>query len=308
MDIERIRQVLAKEGDIGIALSSNYTVDEVAAALGLYLVLKNVGRNVQVVSRKQPSVEISHLFSIDKVQNNFQSKSGDLVVSFPYREGEIEKISYTMEGGLLNIVVKAGEKGINFSDRDVRFNRSGNAPSILITIGIRNLDELSFAFDKNALSTTEIINIDNKANNQMFGTVVAVVPTASTVSELTSDMLYSLGYNFDPDSSQNFLTGMISATNNFQNTDASGLAFEMAGILMRSGAQRKLVQSQPVGQPQSQPMQNQQRTQQQPQQNNQGQPRNPQAQQNNQGQTQQQKTPPPDWLAPKIFKGSTNLE
>lgn len=296
MDIELIRQVLVKEGDIAIALSSNYSLDEAAAALGLYLVLRNSGRNVQVVSKKQPNVEISHLFAIDKISSGFSGKSGDLVVSFPYREGEIEKISYTMEGGLLNIVVKSGENGINFSQNDVRFNRSGNAPAVLFTIGVRNLDELSFVFDKNSLGSTEIVNIDNKEGNQMYGKVIAVVPTASTVSELVSDMLYSLGYNFDVDSAQNFLTGMIAATNNFQNQNASGLAFEMSGILMRSGAQRKQVSTQ-----QNQP---QQILQQQPK-NQQGLNQN---QQQNQQQRQQPKNPPPDWLAPKIFKGSTNLE
>lgn len=307
MDLEKIRQILSKEGDIVIALSSNYTLDEVASALGLYLVLRNVGRNLQIISSKQPNVEISHLFAIDKVQSNFQSKNGDLVVSFPYRDGEIEKISYTMEGGLLNIVVKSGEKGLNFSDRDVKFNRSGNAPAILFTIGVKNLDELSFAFDRNSLSTAEIVNIDNKSDNQMYGTVVAVVPNASTVSELVSDMLYSLGYNFDPDSAQNFLTGMISATNNFQSTNASGLAFEMAGILMRSGAQRKQIQSQPQQSQEFKPQQNQNN-----QQRNQSQGQQAQQNQNQQGQqrTNEQgvKNPPPDWLAPKIFKGSTNLE
>jgi len=290
MDIERIREILSREGDIAIALSANYSQDELAAALGLYLTLKNVGRTVQVISKKQPNVEISHFYSIDKIKGGFQGRTGDLVVSFPYQEGEIEKISYTMENGLLNIVVKSGEKGLNFSQNDVRFNRSGDTPVILITIGVRNLNELSYAFDVNLLNNSSVINIDNNQNNQRFGNVVSVIPEASTVSELVSDMIYSLGYNLDLDACQNMLWGMMTATNNFQNPKTSGLAFEMAGILMRAGAQRKQVSTSQV------------------QVQNKGQFTPSQNQINQQGKQQGQKNPPPDWLAPKIYKGSTNVE
>jgi len=36
----------------------------------------------------------------------FGERSGDLVVPFPYREGEIEKVSYTRDDNFLNIVVR----------------------------------------------------------------------------------------------------------------------------------------------------------------------------------------------------------
>jgi len=49
-------------------------------------------------------------------------QGGDLIVSFPYKEGEIDKVSYTLENELLNIVVKEGPLGLNFSQKDVKFS------------------------------------------------------------------------------------------------------------------------------------------------------------------------------------------
>ena len=67
-------------------------------------------------------MEVSSLVGIDKVKKSFNGgANGDLTVTFPYKEGEIEKISYTLEEGKLNILVKAGENGLSFNEKDVEF-------------------------------------------------------------------------------------------------------------------------------------------------------------------------------------------
>lgn len=294
MNIEQIRAILEKQGDITIALSGNYTFDELAAGLSLYLAFKNGGRAAQIVSSKEPLVEDSSLVGIDKLNMQYQGKSGDLVVSFPYKEGEIEKISYTMENGALNIVVKAAQQGLSFDEKDVKYVRAGQAPAILVTIGVSNLSELNGVLDTNSLNGTSIVNVDIKAGNPGFGNATLISPSASSVSEEIADLLYGLGFRLDPDVSQNLLSGIIDATNNFQSPNTSGLALEMGGILIRNGAQRKAKgQNQPQRQSLSQAApQNQ----------------NPQQQNGQQQPKTEQKNPPQDWLAPKIFKGSTNLE
>jgi hypothetical protein len=79
-----------------------------------------------------PLVEVSSLVGIDEVKTTLGEASGDLVVSFPYREGEIEKVSYTRDDNFLNIVVKAGEKGLNFDEKDVKFTRGLNSSGTFI--------------------------------------------------------------------------------------------------------------------------------------------------------------------------------
>ena len=61
-----------------------------------FLSLQAANKTVSILSAKQPLVEVSNLIGIDQVKANFESKSGDLIVSFPYQNDEIGKVSYTL--------------------------------------------------------------------------------------------------------------------------------------------------------------------------------------------------------------------
>lgn len=234
----QLQDLISKNNTIGIAVGKNPGVDEMASALSLFLVLKSQGKNVSVACPTEALVEHSNLVGIDKVKNSFEANGGDMIVSFPYEEGEIEKISYTMENGLLNIVVKAGEEGLSFGEKDVMFKRSEGYPSLLFVIGTSRLSDLDRIYDPQALKDTTVINIDNKPDNQGYGDVSMVTPSSSSISEKIGELMTSLGYNINIDAAQNLLLGVESATNNFQSPKTTALAFEMIGEFIRKGATR----------------------------------------------------------------------
>jgi hypothetical protein len=208
------------------------------AALSLYLSLKDMGKALSIATPNEPMVEVSSLVGINEVKTNIGEASGDLVVSFPYREGEIEKVSYTRDSDLLNIVVKAGEKGLNFDEKDVKFTRGSTAPELLFVVGAARLSDLGKLFDPAILKDTAVVNLDNKSENQGFGDIVIVSTKFSSVSEIIANVIFSAGLKMDLDISQNLMLGIATATNNFQDPETSSMAFEMAGVLMRNGALR----------------------------------------------------------------------
>lgn len=240
----RVRDIVQKNEKIAIAVGKTPTLDDMAAALALYLGLMQLGKKASIASPTQPLVEHSSLVGIDRVKGSFEADGGDLVVSFPYREGEIEKVSYTIENGLLNIVVKAGEQGLMFKEQDVRYSRGGGVPQVLFIVGTPKLSDLGSLFNPEALKDTTIINADNKTDNQGFGDVMLVSQTASSVSEIIGELLISLGVDSDVDISQNLLSGVSVGTDNFQSPKTSSLAFEMAASFMKKGAIRQRVQPQ----------------------------------------------------------------
>lgn len=350
---QRIKDLILKHQDVAVFVKSNPSLDEMAAGLGLYLVLKQMGKNALIACPTDPVVAVSSLVGIDKVQKQVSSgEGGDLTVSFPYKEGEIDKVSYTLENGQLNIVVKAGEKGLSFNQQDVMFQRSGGkAPSLVFCVGVAHLSDVAGIYTPTA--NEEVINIDNKADNERYGTTVVVDTKWSSVSEQVADFVTLLEpqIELDADTAQNLLDGIDFATSDFTSPKTSYLAFEVAGILMKKGATRQkaqrtgqVSQSAPIQnvsqyfppQPQQQqqqyvapqaPMQQQQPVQSQPtwqapvqpqpvvqqpvqQQPMQSQPVQPQPVQPQQQQTSQPsatKQAPPDWLTPKVYKGSTVL-
>jgi len=247
--LQQIKDTIASSQLVSIAVSQNLTIDQMAAALSLYLNLSSQGKKVTVVSPTEPIVEFSSLVGIDKVKTSSEGSGGDLVVSFPYKEGEIEKVSYTIEDGQLNIVVKAGANGLTFTEQDVLFKRGADKPDLLLTVGVQKLSDMDGIFPQDSLKDVTIINIDNSSQNEGFGTMVLVSPKFSSLSEQVADLMLNLGYEIDIDGSQNLLSGIMSATDNFQNPNTSYLAFEIASILIKRGAVRS---ARPVPSPSTQ--------------------------------------------------------
>lgn len=236
--VQRIRESITKNQQIGIVVGKNANLDDMAAALSIYLVLKTSDKNVSIACPTDPLVEVSSLVGIDKVKNSLDGEGGDLVVSFPYRDREIEKVSYTLEEGFLNIVVKAGTDGLSFTEKEVKYKRGGSLPTLLFVVGTPRLSDLGSLFNPDALKNTTVINIDNKIDNQGFGDIVVVSPRSSSVSEEVANILTSLEFPFDIDLAQNLLSGINFATDNFQDPKTSVAAFEMAAFLMKKGAVR----------------------------------------------------------------------
>lgn len=309
-----------------------------AASLALYLAFRDsANKQVSIASASEPLVEVSSLVGIDKVKAQLSGEGGDLTVSFPYKEGEIEKVSYTIEEGFLNIVVKAGEQGLTFSEKDIRYNRGGGMPKVIFVVGTPRISDLGSLFNPQALKNTTIVNIDNKNDNQGFGDIVLVSPKYSSVSEQVASLLQSLNLDIDVDIAQNLLSGILDATENFQKPNTSYLAFEMAGSLMKKGALRQSAQPKqgPSKAPFTQPafveedeFQGRDNTQRQgayadpffapPMQQTQSrespdqvaplrEARNDQHKPKEKPREQTGKNPPPDWLMPKVYRGSTNI-
>ncbi len=322
----KIKEAIEKYQNIGIAVSAGANMDSTAAALSLYLALKTSGKNVTVASPSNPLVEVSSLVGIDEVKTNFGGAGGDLVVSFPYKEGEIEKVSYTRDDNFLNIVVKAGELGLGFDEKDVKFSRGGVAPELLFVIGTSRISDLGSLFDPSVLKDTVVINIDNSSQNQGFGDILMVSNRLSSVSEAVANLMLALNMKMDLDIAQNLMYGISDATENFQKENTSPLAFEIAGILMRQGAarpsigaqaqrrrvspddfikqQERQIRSEQQQRPSAESIMEELRSQQKP-----AEPSSMQDPVIEQVEKKENETenPPEDWLEPKIYKGSTDF-
>jgi nanoRNase/pAp phosphatase (c-di-AMP/oligoRNAs hydrolase) len=307
--LEKIKELLAKNENIGIAVGKNPGIDEMAAALSLYLALSEVSKKVTVVCPTETIVEVSSLVGIDKVKRSFEGGvSGDLTVTFPYKEGEIEKISYTLEESKLNILVKAGENGLSFSEKDVEFKRGGQAPGLVFVVGTPRISDLGTAFDMEVLKDSKIINIDYKSENQGFGDIPLLGKSASSVSELMSNFISSLGLKIDVDIASNLLSGIMDATNNFQSSQTSSLAFETAAFLLKKGAVRQTKEQKkdviedsfftPISN--ASPIKQQEDSSTFPKMTIGTEERKPEIKLD-------EDNPPDDWLSPKIYKGSTSV-
>ncbi|HRN96185.1 MAG TPA: hypothetical protein PLD54_01930 [Candidatus Levybacteria bacterium] len=236
--IPQVKELLQGADSIGILVTEFQSLDKVGAGLALFLALQEAGKNVQIVSKKDPLVEISNLVGIDKLSRSFDGVTKKLVVSLPYYEGEVEKVSYNIEGNRLNInLFAAKDKGISFSEKDVDFIRSGSNPSVIVTIGIRKEEEMAglVAPDTNV----KIIRLDTVVPQQDFGEITLADSEFSSISEIVTMLIREMGLPVDADISQNLMDGVVFATNNFSAQNTSSAAFASAAYLLAHNARRK---------------------------------------------------------------------
>lgn len=240
--IATVRELIQGADSIGILVTEYQTLDKVGAGLALYLALQEAGKNVQIISKKDPLVEISNLVGIDKLSKSFDGVTKKLVVSLPYYEGEVEKVSYNIEGNRLNINLFATkEKGISFKESDVDFIRSGSNPSVIIAIGIRKQEEMSGLVSPD--SSARIVRLDTVVPQQDFGEVTIAGTEYSSISELATMIIRELRLPVTADIAQNLMDGVVSATNNFSSPQTSSVAFASAAYLLAHNARRKALRT-----------------------------------------------------------------
>lgn len=321
----QLQTVLGDAPAIGIIVSENQNLDKMASALSLYLSLKLSGKDVQIISKKDPIVEISNLVGIDKVKKSFDGKAKTLIVSLPYKEGEIEKVSYNIEGSRLNINLFAPQdKGITFSEKDVDYIRTGSTPKVIVTVGVRNANEVQSLLGD--AKDIKIIAIDTSNSAQNFAEIMLSDSIYSSHSEIVGEMIETLGMQVDVDVAQNLMDGINSATSNFSSPQTSAVAFEVTAFALKNGARRRGMQRQKSGgQGQQSAFRPQQQQQNKPSQTSQ---RVPQAQRQSQNVQQpvevdeqitelpeiveersdEKEEVPSDWFVPKVFKSSRNQQ
>jgi len=239
-NIDYLRSLIEQNNDIGIVIAENHTLDKIAAGLSLYLSLSAQGKNVQVISHRDPIVEFSNLVGIDRLKKSFDGIINTLTISVPYAEGEVEKVSYNIEGDRLNVNLIATNQGITFSEKDIRFIRKGAAPSLVIVVGTTHPNEISQAAPD---ASSRLVVIDNRALQQGNVDVALADNSFSSVSEIVGEVIRSGGFPIDLDSAQNIYDGIAAATNNFTSQNTSLYAFEITGFALRNGARRRQIRT-----------------------------------------------------------------
>ena len=152
--IDEAKALIEKSSTVLIAVSSSPTFDAVAAGLSLYLSLTAQGKRVSIVSSVPMTVEYSYLVGLDLIGSSLNNSGGrNLVISFPYQEGSIEKVSYNIENDTFNLVIEPREGYPQVTEDVVQYSYSGGAASdLVITVGAESLEDLGDLYTANRVN------------------------------------------------------------------------------------------------------------------------------------------------------------
>ncbi|MBI4136638.1 hypothetical protein HY469_01095 [Candidatus Roizmanbacteria bacterium] len=293
-NVFEIRSLLQNSQSVLIALAQANDEDVVAAGLALYMTLTKMRKQVAIVSAQKVKVELSHLFSIDKISDKLTG-GNTLVISLPYQEGSIEKVSYHIENNKFNLVIEPRGEKLDFDPNQVEYNYGRGEYDLVFVLGANGLSSLGeiYSHHKNIFSQKPLINIDKSTNNGRFGriNVVENQPVSQSIAQLVKDLRLPL----DQDAASNLYTGIISKYGSVTIDAVDPQALDVLSFLGRLKAQK--LSNKSVSQRTDEPV----RTEITVQSSDKQSPKEHDITEANGFDTAQEDQAPEDWLKPKIF-------
>lgn len=293
-DLQTLNQGIEQAKSIIIFPVADAPLDGIAASLGLYLILEESGKMVTIASETEPVVRDSRIVGLDKITKEIGNSN--LVISFPYAEEKVEKVSYNVNGDQFNLIIQPRSGSTPVKQEELSYNYTGADADLIFVIGAQAIKDVGniLTQEKELLQKATIVNISNKTGN--FGKVNLVDPNSS-LSEIVVALTTELNLKINEDVANNLMRGIEEATDNLSSPNLTADTFEALAMLYRAGARRQV-----RGKPTPEAKESVQAI-----------TRDIQSTKDKAGnividvQSTSIDEDKPDWLTPKIFKGSTKV-
>jgi nanoRNase/pAp phosphatase (c-di-AMP/oligoRNAs hydrolase) len=216
--------------------------DAVCASWGFFHLLKNIGKKPVLLEGAFLKDRFKFLKNPDKIEKEIVG-ARDFVLSFATTRNKI--IDFRTEDKLDSFEIYITPEKETIDPRDFSFIPAKFKYDLLVVLGCQNLENLGKMREKNAdlFFEVPIVNIDNASANENFGQINLVGITASSLSEIIAELARTQWEKFvNSEIAQCFLTGLISATSNFQSQKTTPQTFLAASWLIEKGAdQQKII-------------------------------------------------------------------
>jgi len=215
-----------------------------ATSWGLFHLLKVLGKNPTLLESNSQTDKIKFLPLPDQIEKKIRG-ARDFVLSFSTTRNKI--IDFRTENKIDSFDIYITPEKETIDPRDFSFIPAKFKYDLVIILGCQNLEGLGEIREKNSDLFFEVplISIDNSNSNENFAQINLVDITASSISEVLTSLAKSKWEKqVNSGIAQCFLTGLISATSNFQNKKTTPQTFLSASWLIEKGAnQQEIIRS-----------------------------------------------------------------
>lgn len=248
---QQIFEQIKKAKNILITFRKSWNGDSVASALAMFLFLKKMGKQTEIVAEKfeeenekeinfAPS-SLSFLPSFSEIKN-FMENLRQFIISLDITNTKVSQIKYKVEDNTLNFIISPRD-GF-FTHDDITSRSGGFKYDLIIIVDTPDLESLGKIYDNDTefFYHTPIINIDHHPANEGFGQINFTELTAVSTSEIIFSLLDSYSREFiDENIATCLLAGMISKTRSFKTPNVTPKALSAAAQLISMGARREEV-------------------------------------------------------------------
>lgn len=230
---------IAESHNVLIALSSDPSVDEMCAAIGLSLYLDKLGKRATAIYSGSTPNALEFL----KPEETFEPTADtlqDFVIAL--NKEKADHLRYKLDGDYVKIYITPYRTRI--SADDLEFSYGDFNVDLVLALDVANGIDLDSALREHGriMHDAVIINITT-GNPGKFGEIEWSDKKASSVSEMIAKLLFSIRSDIEigKEEATAFLTGIVAATNRFSNAQTTPDTMQLSSRLMESGANQQLI-------------------------------------------------------------------
>ncbi len=235
---QQLLQRIQTATNILVTVSTNPSVDQLAACIGMTLWLNKIGKHSTAVFSGEIPDTMEFLqpeATIEKTTDSLR----DFIIALD--KSKADKLRYKVEDRVVKIFITPYRT--NLSADDLEFSQGDFNVDAIVAIGVSEQQDLDNAIISHGriLHDATVITI-NTTKEGGLGSVNWHDPAASSLSELVYDLCHNLDpAQIDPQIATALMTGIVAETNRFSNSKTTPNTMSVSAALMSAGANQQLV-------------------------------------------------------------------
>ncbi len=238
---QQLIDTLQSSTNILVTVSSNPSVDQLAACVALTIALNKLDKHATAVFSGEIPETIDFLKPEDTIEKNTDSLR-DFIIALD--KTKADKLRYKVEDKVVKIFITPYRTSIT-SD-DLNFSQGDFNVDAVLALGVREQQQLDQAITAHGriLHDATVLGIHNQTGSEL-GSINWIDTNASSLSELAAMLLKQLDKKvMDEQIATALLTGIVASTDRFRNENTSAATMSVSADLMAAGANQQLVTSQ----------------------------------------------------------------
>ncbi|HZM64155.1 MAG TPA: hypothetical protein VFB59_03415 [Candidatus Saccharimonadales bacterium] len=241
MDAQQKQQIadrLLKSNNILVTVSSNPSVDQLAACIGLTLALNKMGKHAAAVFSGAVPNTLEFLQPEKTIEKTTDSLR-DFIISLD--KAKADKLRYKVEDKVVKIFITPYKTSI--SDKDLEFSQGDFNVDIVLALGVHNQSDIDQAITAHGrILHDAVLSTINVVPGGELGTVNWLNAAASSLCEMVMQLLKTMNQKvLDGQMATAFLTGIVAETQRFSNARTQPATMTISAELMAAGANQQLV-------------------------------------------------------------------
>jgi phosphoesterase RecJ-like protein len=238
IDYKKASEIVMNANKIAVLAHRNPDGDSLGGAIGFALGVKQLGKDVTILSETGVPDSLQFLPGVEKVGKRFESSS-NIEIVLKGAGDKIKDLKYKTEDDNVIIVISPSEG--SFSPAMVETTSNKIDFDLVVTIDCGEIKQLGDNYElfKDALKEVDILNLDHHQSNDYFGTYNLVDIDLSSSCEVVMKLLDCYADQkivLNEDVSTCLLAGVITDTGSFMNANTSDKSFGNASRLLGFGA------------------------------------------------------------------------